>query len=168
MIKFLTVGAMLLAFTMSGCEKSEESKSEPAATKTATEKVTEAAKTAAGEVKETAKTVAEETRETTAAAVDKTKEMAGQAAESTKEAAGEAVDAVKQAVSPETIVLEASYGNVTFPHALHQDAFECSTCHGEGTPGLFGLDKDKAHALCRDCHKEQGAGPTGCTDCHKK
>ncbi|MBE0574569.1 MAG: cytochrome c3 family protein [Desulfuromonadales bacterium] len=109
-----------------------------------------------------------DTKEAAVKAGDTVSEKATDAATATTEAAGDAVDAAKQAVSPETIVLEASYGNVTFPHALHQAAFECSTCHGEGTPGLFGLDKDKAHALCRDCHKEQGAGPTGCKDCHKK
>jgi len=130
-------------------------------------------------------------------AVENTKEMASQAASATKEvmidakdatvkaggvvvdtvktaavattmAAGKAVDAAKQAVSPETIVLEASYGNVTFPHAMHSSSYDCATCHGETTPGLFGLDKEKAHVLCKDCHKNTGSGPVDCKGCHKK
>jgi hypothetical protein len=183
MIRFLTTGVMVLTLAIFGCNQSEESKPAEEQTKTTTEKVGEANETAAGEVKETAETVAEDTKQMADATADKTKEMAGQTAEASKEmmtdakeetkeaadtVADKAVDAAKQAVSPETIVLEASYGNVTFPHALHQDSYECSICHGEGTPGLFGLDKDKAHALCRDCHKQEGAGPTGCKDCHKK
>ncbi len=183
MIRFLTTGAMVLTLAIFGCNQSEESKPAPKKTETATEKMAESTETAAGEVKETAETVAEETRQMAAATADKTEEMAGQAAEASKEmmadakettkeaadtVAEKAVDSAQKAVSPESIVLEASYGNVTFPHALHQDSYECSTCHGEGTPGLFGLDKDKAHALCRECHKQEGAGPTGCKDCHKK
>ncbi len=197
MIRFLTTGAMVLTLAIFGCSQSEESKPAPGKTETATEKVAEATESAAGEVKEAAQTVAEETKQMADAAADKTEEMAGQAAEASKEmmadakeatkeaadtvaekaqsaavatttAADKAVDSAKQAVSPETIVLEASYGNVTFPHALHQGSYECSTCHGEETPGLFGLDKDKAHELCRDCHKQEGVGPTGCKDCHKK
>jgi uncharacterized phage infection (PIP) family protein YhgE len=188
---------MVLTLAIFGCSQSEESKPAEEQTKTTTEKVGEANETAEGEMKESAENVAEETKQMAAATADKTEEMADQTAEASKEmmadtkeatkeaadtaaekaqsaavatttAADKAVDAAKQAVSPETIVLEASYGNVTFPHALHQDSYECSICHGEGTPGLFGLDKDKAHALCRDCHKQEGAGPTGCKDCHKK
>ena len=30
------------------------------------------------------------------------------------------------------------------------------------------LDKDAAHALCKDCHSKKGAGPTKCGECHKK
>jgi predicted CXXCH cytochrome family protein len=45
---------------------------------------------------------------------------------------------------------------------------ECKTCHGEGTPAKIELEKDAAHALCKDCHKTKGAGPTKCGDCHKK
>jgi hypothetical protein len=41
-------------------------------------------------------------------------------------------------------------------------------CHGEGTPAKIELDKDKAHALCKECHTTKGAGPTKCGDCHKK
>ncbi|NIQ96412.1 MAG: cytochrome c3 family protein [Desulfuromonadales bacterium] len=82
--------------------------------------------------------------------------------------AEKAVEETKQVVSPETIELEASYGNITFPHGMHSKAYDCSTCHGEGMPGPIGLDKDKAHPLCKGCHEEEGAGPTACKDCHQK
>jgi predicted CXXCH cytochrome family protein len=66
------------------------------------------------------------------------------------------------------ITLEASQGAVTLPHLAHAKEFPCATCHGDGTPGKFDLTKDSAHALCRDCHKAKGAGPTACGGCHKK
>ncbi|MCK4535644.1 MAG: cytochrome c3 family protein [Desulfuromonadales bacterium] len=66
------------------------------------------------------------------------------------------------------ITLEASYGKVTFSHTLHAEFLDCATCHAEGTPGPIELNKTTAHALCKDCHKEQSAGPTGCKDCHIK
>ncbi len=144
----------------------------------------------AGEMEEQAKPAikeaAAETKAMAVAAADKTGEMMTDAKDATMKAADTAggtvnsaavattmaadkvVDAAKQAVSPETIVLEASYGNVTFPHAMHSGEFDCNTCHGEDTPGLFGLDKEKAHGLCKDCHKQKGAGPTNCKGCHKK
>lgn len=208
MSRFLILGALMLAVTISGCGPSEESKTAQQAEKqqTATEKVAEAAKTAAGEVEKAAEAVAEQAEEAkqeaeptvkeTAAeaqemadqAAEKTEQMMAdtgaamdQAAETTAETAKEAavaasmgaekaVEATQQALTPEQeeLVLEASFGNVTFPHAMHAEAYECSTCHGEGTPGLFGLDKTRAHDLCKGCHKQEGAGPTGCTDCHQK
>jgi predicted CXXCH cytochrome family protein len=69
---------------------------------------------------------------------------------------------------PETIVLTAKNGNVTFSHAKHAARVECSTCHGPGTPGAIGLDRDSAHKLCRGCHEEQKAGPVKCAECHVK
>jgi predicted CXXCH cytochrome family protein len=68
----------------------------------------------------------------------------------------------------DTLVLPASQGNVTMPHLAHAKMFPCATCHGEAAPGELGLPKETAHALCRDCHKAKGAGPTACGDCHKK
>lgn len=152
--------------------------------------VSEQAGEMAKQTGETVKDAAAETRDMAVTATEKAGEMATEAKEATVEAAKEtaatvaetaqtaavattmaadkAVEAAKKAVSPDTIVLEASYGNVTFPHAQHLATFECATCHGEGTPGLFGLDKDKAHVLCKDCHKREGSGPTACTGCHKK
>jgi hypothetical protein len=183
MHRFLTLGTLLLALALVGCGPSEESKPVPAAPETAAEKAADAVKNAAGEVKEAAQVVADKATEiekqaepAVKEAVEESKVMASQVTAAAKEtvtearqATAQAVDtAAGQAVSPEMIVLEASYGNVTFPHAVHAAAYACTTCHGAGTPGLFGLDKDKAHALCKDCHKQEGAGPTACTGCHKK
>jgi predicted CXXCH cytochrome family protein len=67
---------------------------------------------------------------------------------------------------PETVVLTAKNGDVTLSHAEHAARVECSICHGPGTPGPIGLDRDSAHQLCRGCHEEQGAGPVKCADCH--
>jgi predicted CXXCH cytochrome family protein len=59
---------------------------------------------------------------------------------------------------------------VTFNHKAHQGQ-GCKKCHGEGAPGKIELTKDKAHALCTDCHKEKAKGPADaktCATCHKK
>ena len=139
------------------------------------EKAEPAIKEAAADTKAMAVAAADKTGEMMTDAKDATMKAADSAGEAVKSAAvattmaaDKVVDAAKQAVSPETIVLEASYGNVTFPHAMHSGEFECNTCHGDDTPGLFGLDKEKAHVLCKDCHKQKGAGPTDCKGCHKK
>ena len=83
-------------------------------------------------------------------------------------AAAKPAAAVKLPTVADSLVLAASQGNVTLPHLAHAKLFPCATCHGEATPGKIGLTKDTAHALCRDCHKAKGAGPTACGDCHKK
>jgi len=67
----------------------------------------------------------------------------------------------------ETLVIENKNGNVTLPHAQHGKLYGCSACHGDTVPGPFELGKVKAHAMCKDCHKEQG-GPVKCSGCHKK
>ena len=64
----------------------------------------------------------------------------------------------------------ATQAPVTFDHKKHQGQ-GCKKCHGEGAPGKIELNKDKAHALCIDCHKEKAKGPAdakACTACHKK
>jgi len=76
--------------------------------------------------------------------------------------------AASTAMAADTVTLEAKNGNVTFNHKKHSESMECKVCHGEGTPGKIELDKDKAHALCKDCHTTKAAGPTKCGDCHKK
>jgi nitrate/TMAO reductase-like tetraheme cytochrome c subunit len=76
--------------------------------------------------------------------------------------------AASTAMAADTVTLEAKNGNVTFNHKKHSESMECKICHGEGTPGKLELDKDKAHALCKDCHTTKAAGPTKCGDCHKK
>ena len=74
---------------------------------------------------------------------------------------------------PAEVVLPAKPGNVTFNHKAHQGQ-GCKKCHGEGAPAKIQLDQAKAHALCTDCHKEKGKGPTdtkdakACGTCHKK
>ena len=75
---------------------------------------------------------------------------------------------LKKLVVRDTITLPASQGPVTLSHLAHAREFPCATCHGDGTPGKFTLTKDTAHALCRDCHQTRGAGPTGCSGCHKQ
>jgi hypothetical protein len=193
MSKMVILGMAILALMVSGCEKSEELNPTKTTTETTTERIAEAAKDSAGEMKESAQVVAEkaedsekqtesaakeavkESEELAASADDKTKEIANQSADEAKEVMSQAkegttmaIDEAKQTFSPETIVLEASYGNITFPHAQHSDTFECSTCHGDTAPGPFDLDKNSAHDLCRDCHKQKGLGPTDCKGCHKK
>lgn len=72
---------------------------------------------------------------------------------------------------PAEVVLKgATQPPVTFNHKLHQGQ-GCKKCHGEGAPAKIELTKDKAHALCIDCHKEKAKGPVDakvCTACHKK
>jgi len=76
----------------------------------------------------------------------------------------QAVDAPK---GPKVLV-SAKQGNVTFKHESHA-AQKCEVCHGPGTPKAIGaMDKEKAHALCLECHKTGKKGPTKCTDCHVK
>jgi predicted CXXCH cytochrome family protein len=98
------------------------------------------------------------------ATADTTKEQVGAAAVATEVA----VKTPTKAAVTREIVLQASYGNITFPHGMHAEAYECSICHGEATPAAFGITKEIAHKLCKDCHKELGSGPTACTGCHKK
>ena len=72
---------------------------------------------------------------------------------------------------PAEVVLPAKPGNVTFNHKAHQGQ-GCKKCHGDGAPGKIELNKDKAHALCTECHKAAGnKGPQDtktCNVCHKK
>jgi hypothetical protein len=85
-----------------------------------------------------------------------------------KEEIAEATVTAETDLGPKEINLTASYGDVLFPHNLHAEAYDCALCHGSGTPGAFELTKAVAHPLCKDCHKAEGAGPTGCRDCHVK
>lgn len=74
-------------------------------------------------------------------------------------------------------------GVVHFEHAKHQASETCGDCHhGEGhseyKEGMAigkcvtcheGKKVKKAfHTNCKGCHKEKGAGPTKCNDCHHK
>ncbi len=112
---------------------------------------------------------AEETAVKTAEGiVTKVEEPVVTAVAAMESTAAQPVETVKTAATSQEIILQASYGNITFPHGMHADTYECSICHSEGTPAAFDITKDVAHKLCKGCHKEEGAGPTGCRDCHKK
>jgi predicted CXXCH cytochrome family protein len=113
------------------------------------------------ETTEDAKATAEDTIKTVKA------ESSAAAEEVTKEATEKGA-AVKETSIPKTITLEASYGNITFPHGMHADSYACTTCHNEGTPAAFELTKVVAHKVCKGCHKDEGSGPTGCKGCHVK
>jgi len=74
---------------------------------------------------------------------------------------------------PETIVLPAKPGNITFPHKAHGARVKCTTCHDSDKGGPIDgfnktVNKDKAHGKCHECHKKEGKGPQKCADCHKK
>lgn len=176
MDKLLIPGILLVTLMIFGCQQSEEPQSAPeqpapaeettTAEEPATEQAPEADEATSGEQQD--ETLLEETAEKISETATAVGEKAGEMATEAKEATEQAVDEMVEATAQETVVLEASYGDVTFPHAMHADTYDCATCHGEGTPGALDLDKDKAHALCRDCHKGEEAGPTGCRDCHKK
>ncbi len=66
------------------------------------------------------------------------------------------------------VTLQAKTGNVTFNHKTHSSQ-KCEACHATPAGGkIEGFNKDKAHALCVECHKKEAKGPTKCADCHKK
>jgi predicted CXXCH cytochrome family protein len=71
------------------------------------------------------------------------------------------------AAPPEKITFPAKSGNVTFPHKAHGPK-GCKTCHTAAPGKIAGFNKDKAHALCQECHKKEAKGPTKCDGCHKK
>ena len=128
-----------------------------------TKQVDQEARAMAGEAEQPVPTMAEPVAaEKLVSVTEKSVETATDPAEKTIEKAGTGT----QAASPAEIILEASNGNITFTHGAHAEIVACSTCHGEGTPTAFGIDKDIAHKLCKGCHKDGGAGPTGCRECH--
>ena len=137
---------------------SDHGKAEQTATATAPV-VEEAGKAASATIGETAKT----TEDTTAKGAKQTDPPAAP-----ESAAAAPVESTPKAAIPQEILLKASNGNVAFPHGMHAEAYACKTCHGDETPAAFGITKDLAHKLCKDCHKTAGAGPTACNGCHKK
>ncbi|MFO7811404.1 MAG: cytochrome c3 family protein [Pelovirga sp.] len=79
------------------------------------------------------------------------------------------------AAPPEEVVYEVKMGNVTFDHKAHLATGSCKDCHHTGemvsckdchNKTSEVNNKDAFHGLCIDCHKEQGAGPAKCTECH--
>ncbi len=85
-------------------------------------------------------------------------------------AAAALVTVAAAAEAPATITLKAKQGDITFPHKAHADRIkDCKKCHATEEGGkIEGFGKEKGHALCQGCHKEQKKGPTKCVDCHKK
>ena len=75
---------------------------------------------------------------------------------------------IATAAAPDTVIMKAKNGDVTFNHKVHSGAMDCKICHGDAKPGKVEVDKDAAHAMCKDCHSKKGAGPTKCGECHKK
>ena len=78
------------------------------------------------------------------------------------------VGSASAAAPAKPVVLNAKSGAVTYNHAKHA-ALKCETCHADAKGGkIAGLDKDKGHKMCQECHKKEGKGPQKCADCHKK
>jgi opacity protein-like surface antigen len=78
------------------------------------------------------------------------------------------VGSAMAAAPAKPVVLQAKSGAVTYDHGKHK-ALKCETCHADAKGGkIAGLDKDKGHAMCQECHKKEGKGPQKCADCHKK
>ncbi len=97
------------------------------------------------------------------------------------------IAAVAYAAAPDSIVLKASNGDVTFNHKKHSTIpnvacknchhtmtgatvdKKCSECHKAAAEGKTPSMKDASHKTCKDCHKKMGKGPAvKCTDCHVK
>lgn len=102
------------------------------------------------------------------------------------------------AAPPEVITIDSCVKKkaaVEFPHQLHFDQVECSSCHHTqpdlsletadqakacsgchvepekpDTPACsqMSMKKNPFHINCVACHKEKAAGPTKCAECHPK
>ena len=89
------------------------------------------------------------------------------------------------AFAADTIVMKGPFGDVTFPHKLHQEKLNknCDACHKlfakeagsiEKAIAAGTMKKKDAMKQCQDCHKAEKAkdaatkAPQGCKDCHKK
>jgi hypothetical protein len=69
---------------------------------------------------------------------------------------------------PESVTLQTRmFGTVDVPHRKHLELrVSCKSCHGPGPVGTIEFTPKAAHDLCRGCHQEKAAGPTGCRECH--
>ena len=73
------------------------------------------------------------------------------------------------ALAAATMTLPAKNGDITFNHKKHQEMLkDCKACHEKGPGKIEGFGKDFAHKTCKGCHADKGAGPTKCSECHKK
>lgn len=175
--------ALLTTLLLSACKQESPpprpETAKPAATETqpvseeakppVAEPVTEAQKEAekpAADAQAPATAVTEEARTPAAAAVQEAQQ---EVAPVTAAAPATVKPAAPAAEGPATVIYEATMGKVTFNHAVHSASLDCSKCHPTDPPQKVVIDKEIAHTLCKDCHKEAGGNaPTACTGCHKK
>ena len=67
-----------------------------------------------------------------------------------------------------TLQTEAAKKPALFPHAAHQErGVECDKCHKDSNFAAGAWTKEAGHALCKECHKAEGA-PVKCGTCHPK
>lgn len=73
-----------------------------------------------------------------------------------------------------SILFKTEKGDVTFNHDQHVKDMKneaCIPCHKTNRPtksdSFSRLDARTAHYFCKGCHREKGAGPTECHECHK-
>jgi len=72
-------------------------------------------------------------------------------------------------MASDIMTFSAMMGTVTFQHKAHQERLkDCSICHEKDPGKMDNFDKDFAHKTCKGCHADKGAGPTKCSECHKK
>lgn len=182
----LLIVLLVASLSVVACNKKEEAQAPEKAAETAAVAVTEKAAEvgaqadekaaeSAAQVEEKAAEVAAEVKEEAVEAAADTEKAAQAATEEAAEVAAEveekvadAAQAAAEAASADSIVIENTYGKVTFNHKVHAESFDCALCHGEGEPGALDMGKEKAHAACKGCHQEQGAGPVKCSECHVK
>lgn len=75
------------------------------------------------------------------------------------------------------VIKGGNLGDVPFPHHQHQSILgDCGVCHSLFPQATGGIEELKAQEKlrkkevmdqCQACHKQK-AGPTKCTECHKK
>jgi hypothetical protein len=169
-------------------EKSVEAAEEAAATagqqvKETAEQVKESTSAMVDQAQQKTAEVVDEGRAALGSAVQEGKQLASESKEATEETLTEAKQAAEEAVqegakttgaiatqvaAPEVLTYEAMNGNVTFDHSMHSKALSCAKCHEVMPPQKIAIDKTIAHQLCTGCHREMGAGPTACNECHIK
>jgi hypothetical protein len=132
----------------------------------------ETAKEAVVTAKENLDTATEVVQKKAAAVSEQVKNEGTELLESLQKSTNDSINKGKNLLADtetiqEILVIKNKNGNVSLPHAQHGKSYGCPSCHSESPPGPFELGKDKAHAMCKDCHKEKG-GPLKCNGCHKK